>query len=133
MNPLSQLFGILVEKMPGFMEPAKGWSSDPDKAIGQREALAGELLFKRGLQRCCVSAARDFITKLGGTSVASKRAPPSIKEVIKVGTGGTVKQGLMDSFLKDTALIDDQRLAKGMRMTKNSIRAASTKNQKTPI
>ena len=63
-NPLAQLFGLMVEKMPGFVAPV--WAKDPDKLIGQREALAGELLFQEGLSACKNLAKRDFVGKFFG-------------------------------------------------------------------
>jgi hypothetical protein len=129
MNPISQLFGILVEKMPGFVPPAKGWDSDPDKAIGQREMLAGELLFKKGLQSCRVAATSAFISRMGGAVVAppprTRRRPPPTDQLKAVAPK---KQALLESFIKDTALINDTLLAKEMRKTKNSQRAAAAEN-----
>ena len=61
-NPLAQLFGLMVEKMPGFIAPT--WSTDPDKLIGQREALAGDLLFREGLSACQNLAKRQFVAKM---------------------------------------------------------------------
>jgi DNA polymerase elongation subunit (family B) len=63
-NPLAQLFGLMVEKMPGFVAPV--WAKDADKLIGQREALAGELLFQEGLTACKNLAKRDFVGKFFG-------------------------------------------------------------------
>jgi len=63
-NPLAQLFGLMVEKMPGFVAPV--WAKDVDKLIGQREALAGELLFQEGLTACKNLAKRDFVGKFFG-------------------------------------------------------------------
>jgi len=150
MNPLSQLFGILVEKMPGFVPPAKGWDKDPDRAIGQREMLAGELLFKKGLQGCRKAATNAFVLKMGGRSTAAaaaaavpraKRAPPASAIATAAAVAGPKKQASLDKFLKDTALIGDTLLARGMRKTKTSLRAAAAAaeaaaaapHQKTPI
>ena len=49
-NPLAQLFGLMVEKMPGFRSPAK-WAENPDKLVGQREAIAADLLFGDALAK----------------------------------------------------------------------------------
>ena len=68
-NPLAQLFGLMVEKMPGFVAP--NWSSDPDKLIGQREALAGDLLFREGLSACQRDAKREFVAKMFSGAVSS--------------------------------------------------------------
>jgi hypothetical protein len=49
-NPLAQLFGLMVEKMPGFRGPAK-WAENPDKLVAQREAIAADLLFGDALAK----------------------------------------------------------------------------------
>ena len=71
-NPLAQLFGLMVEKMPGFVAPT--WATDPDKLIGQREALAGDLLFREGLSACQNLAKRQFISKMFGSAKAGDAA-----------------------------------------------------------
>jgi DNA polymerase elongation subunit (family B) len=127
MNPLSQLFGILLEKMPGFKPPLK-WSEDPDKLITQRELLASDLLFKEGLQACRQSATRDFIAKLGGTTSTSKAAPKKAATISTVAAAAVIpkdipmpkKQGLLDRWVKDTALASDEYLMKNMRKAKKS-------------
>ena len=75
-NPLSQLFGLMLEKMPGFVDGM--WNGDPDK----REVVAGDLLFKEGLAACATLAKRQFVGKMFNTVVSSgnsgnSSAPPS--------------------------------------------------------
>jgi hypothetical protein len=64
-NPLSQLFGLMLEKMPGFVDGM--WNGDPDK----REVVAGDLLFKEGLAACATLAKRQFVGKMFNTVVSS--------------------------------------------------------------
>jgi len=73
-NPLAQLFGLMVEKMPGFRAPAK-WAENPDKLIGQREAIAADLLFG------------DALAKFRGHTIS--RSPAEF--VGKMFTGGTAQ------------------------------------------
>lgn len=75
-NPLVQLFGIMVEKMPGFVEPAV-WS-DGAKAQGQREAIAGKLLFDEGLSACRNSAKKNFMKLFGSLAAGSSVAGPMV-------------------------------------------------------
>ena len=72
-NPLAQLFGLMVEKMPGFRAPAK-WAENPDKLVAQREAIAADLLFKEGLDACHGLAKKEFVAKMftGGTAQAQQ-------------------------------------------------------------
>lgn len=134
MNPLAQLFGILLESMPGFVPPAR-WAVIPEKLIAQRELLAGELLFRRGLQACRSAAAVDFVTKMGGsvpkaTAAAAKAARPrTVKTPLLDAELAAVmpkKQTTMDMFIKQTALMTDSRLAREMLKEKKSRKAASS-------
>ena len=140
-NPLSQLFGLMVEKMPGFVAPT--WSTDPDKLIGQREALAGDLLFREGLSACQRDAKRQFVSKMFGsvaTSVGAstkafnlRKAPIDdslvVAEAEAFGSGNGAfakvammpkKQSLISAFAIDTACFMDERLAKSMKSVRSS-------------
>ena len=46
MKPIGQLFGIMVEKIPGFQMPAKGLEES------KRDSIAIELLFRKALEAC---------------------------------------------------------------------------------
>ena len=133
MNPLSQLFGLLLEKMPGFAVPS-AWAADPEKLIGQREDLACNLLFREGLQAYKHSATRDFIAKIGSlaggvVSVKSVKAmphmplmPSSNPTLLADAFAGAPpkKQSSLDSFFKETAMMGDERLAKEMSLAKRA-------------
>ena len=140
MNPLAQLFGILLESMPGFVPPAR-WAVIPEKLIAQRELLAGELLFRRGLQACRSAAAVDFVTKMGGLVAKATAAAAKAAKAAKAARPRTVKtplldaelaavmpkkQTTMDMFIKQTALMTDSRLAREMLKEKKSRKAASS-------
>jgi len=101
-NPLAQLFGLMVEKMPGFIAPT--WATDPDKLIGQREALAGDLLFREGLGACQNLAKRQFVAKMFssvGGGDASKRlgavSSPTVSAVTHRPTN--IRKAPMDESL----------------------------------
>jgi DNA polymerase elongation subunit (family B) len=139
-NPLAQLFGLMVEKMPGFVAPK--WATDPDKLIAQREALAGDLLFREGLAACQISAKREFVAKMfsGGQPVVTIKKPVrSIRkapldetmaiaeaEAFGAGNGASPKtamspkkqQSIISAFAIDTACFMDERLAKSMKAAK---------------
>lgn len=144
-NPLAQLFGIMVEKMPGFVRPAV-WA-EGEKMVGQREAIAGRLLFDEGLSACKNSAKKDFI-KLFGAGVVSVprpsppttpvfRKPPVDETMAKAeaeafGSGSKPafvslakkQQTIMSAFAIDTACFMDERLVKEMRSAKKTKAAA---------
>lgn len=61
MNPIGQLFGLMVDQLPGYKEVAhlkKVQSMD-------RETLAIELLFGKALQECDKIARRAFVNRFG--------------------------------------------------------------------
>ena len=66
MKPIGQLFGIMVEKVPGFKMPVKGLMDS------EREKIAIDLLFKKALEACTNSAKREFMSKQFGVTVSSK-------------------------------------------------------------
>jgi DNA polymerase elongation subunit (family B) len=124
-NPLAQLFGIMVEQMPGYVPPTRGWSEDLDKRIAQREVLAGELLFKDGLSQCKKLATRNFMKMFGCEVLPSekKKTGESSSKGNSRAQPMTAKQQMsLKSFLKDTAMIEDQYLAKGMLSAKRQMK-----------
>ena len=148
-NPLAQLFGIMVEAMPGFVAPST-WAIG-EKLIGQREAIAGRLLFDEGLSACRNSAKKDFIKLFGPAFVTSGcsspnsqktpttpifRKPPVDETMAKAEAeafGGGSKpiistlkkqQTLLSAFAIDTACFVDERLVKEMRSVRKTKTAA---------
>lgn len=69
MNPLSQLFGIFVDEIPGYQKPLS-WDED---VASQKERIAADLLFREGLGMCKQSAKKAFISKF-----FSPRATPTL-------------------------------------------------------
>ena len=66
MNPLSQLFGIFVDEIPGYKAPPS-WDDD---VASQKERIAAELLFSEGL-----TFAKDLATKsLSASNQTAKKA-----------------------------------------------------------
>jgi hypothetical protein len=134
MNPLSQLFGIFVDKMPGFVAPV--WEEDP---TAQKEQLASDLLFKEGLAFCKQSAKKAFVGKMFGMSSLSSSSMSSTSLAVKTPSltrsmqkgGGFVpmkgdpgimaevkkmpRQSMITSFLRESSGVSDAiaiRLAK---------------------
>lgn len=96
MKPIGQLFGIMVEKIPGFQMPAKGLEES------KRDSIAIELLFRKALEACGKAAKREFMTKqfgitlpvaLNTETILVKHAPiqPSITQPKKT-------QGKIDTY-----------------------------------
>ncbi len=126
-NPISQMFGLLLEDVPGFradMLPA-GWQDlEQEKQFVVRERVAAQLLFGEALQRLQTKGKRAFIEAMGGgKAVSVVSAAVASKAVRRVGgAGGTAaaplcsapaasptprkKQSMLDSWLQDTNLTD---------------------------
>jgi DNA polymerase elongation subunit (family B) len=60
MNPLSQLFGLIAEQLPGCKMSATA-------TAGEKETAAGEFLFKEAFNECEKAATRRFGAKFGAT------------------------------------------------------------------
>jgi DNA polymerase elongation subunit (family B) len=110
MNPLMQLFGIFVEKMPGFTPPSK-WE-EGDRLIGQRESIASEILFRDGLNACNNLAKKAFLSKMGvatETKASTVKKPVTMTSVIQVSQK---RQSSIASFLSDSLLASSMRKAR---------------------
>lgn len=74
-NPITQLFALVVEQLPGCVAPAgKSWAT---AAEDERERAATDYLFKAALAECDKKAERGFAKLLGATVMASaaRRSP----------------------------------------------------------
>jgi DNA polymerase elongation subunit (family B) len=118
-NPVGQLFSILVDKLPGARPPNRGWSSDPDVQLAERELYAQDYLFKS------LMAAKKPGTLLSMWSVpdGTLKAPPAQAIVrrsarVSEATAGGKGQTRMDSFFEARMLVADMkkgRVAKGAK------------------
>ena len=94
-NPLGQLFGLIVEQIPGFQGM---------KMESQRESLAIDLLFAKALGECDKQAVREFATQHFGSNVVINSTSASVRRSPRMtdlsGTPLKQSQSLMTSFLK---------------------------------
>ena len=110
-NPVCQLFGLLVEEVPGFR--GQTWHDDPDKQMKQRESLAYELLFQDSVQTNNKAAKKNFIKMMGGA--VSSQPSTSVQRSynpITVTKKPVVKQSSLDLFLLDKVRLDAKQKAK---------------------
>jgi DNA polymerase elongation subunit (family B) len=71
MNPISQLFALIVEELPGCVAPGgRSWAA---ASASDREFAATEFLFRDALQACDRAAARRFGAKMFGLSISANR------------------------------------------------------------
>ena len=125
-NPISQAFGLLLEKIPGFTAALiQGCPSKPDIMdgsleadkmldgwLGFREAVAARLLFGDCLKKFETSSRRSAIVNMfgsgaiirtSGTNTAVKRSP-KLESAIKQPV---IIQKTISSFLLDKMIIGD--------------------------
>jgi DNA polymerase elongation subunit (family B) len=71
MNPISQLFALIVEELPGCVAPGgRSWTT---ASASDREYAATEYLFRDALQACDRAAKRRFGQKMFGLSISANR------------------------------------------------------------
>jgi DNA polymerase elongation subunit (family B) len=117
MNPISQLFGIFVEQIPGYTPPAV-WEED---VAAQKERMAADLLFREGLSLCNQNAKRAFVKMFGLTlpakvSATATAAPALSQKVVEIKGDPSLSTELakyktqtsLRSFLKDSSSFADQ-------------------------
>jgi DNA polymerase elongation subunit (family B) len=108
-NPVCQLFGVVVDQIPGFAEykPRGGWSENPDTRTAQRETAAYHLLFDEAIQRNNMGAKRAFGKMLGASVV--KTEEPVRKPTARIASSQKEppkRQSTLDSMFADRMMID---------------------------
>ena len=79
MKPIGQLFGLVVEQIPGYSPPNRTLTE------GDKEGIAIDLLFRRALLECDKQAQRTFFqNQFGGV----QPAPPRVEQVTQQTFGG---------------------------------------------
>jgi DNA polymerase elongation subunit (family B) len=79
-NPVAQMFGLLLEDMPGFdksrLEHAP---TDPERRLVWAEQEASAILFGPCLQKCAAAAKQAFVGKFFGAAAAAAPAKTTIR------------------------------------------------------
>lgn len=140
-NPVCQLFGIVVDQIPGFdsYKPRGGWKTDnPETLITQRETAAYELLFRPAIDRNNMGAKRAFAQMFGG-SVESQSAEPAAKRAMRSVAAAPVRrvvkestQSTLDSmFMASMQLSALKSAAKQKKEAEKSDKAAKKSDKKS--
>jgi hypothetical protein len=143
MVPLGELFGVVVEQMPGFRgAPAGGWNDDADKRADQRSTVAQDLLFREGLAALDAAARRAFVGRMGSAVAAAAAAAGPAAQEPRAKRQAVVRpppikqtQTSLTQFMKptpapaprDTAMIDDGFIAASMGRAQAARKAAKPK------
>jgi DNA polymerase elongation subunit (family B) len=111
-NPIGQLFGLVVEQIPGYIQPRRSL------AEGERDVLASELLFRKALQECDKQSKSAFAGRLGAVAqqqnfggnllITPERRSPRIAEQQEAPK---IQTSLNDYFL-NKAIVDQYKEVK---------------------
>jgi hypothetical protein len=120
-NPVSQMFGILLEDMPGFdCRILASSPEDSDKRIAWRETVAADLLFREALRKCGSNDKQQFVKTFFGNGTTVKTTTVSkgtnsagiiVRTQVKTSDasgGGVVKkhvQSSISNYILDSMII----------------------------
>ena len=130
MNPLSQLFALRVEEIPGFRGLVNGWPENADKRAAARERMAGELLFQEALRTSERLLRQKAAAKLGfkvNATVPGNRVVRVDSLPVAVKSSGPKKQMVLDSWIADKILVDSLKQKK-----QKEAKAANGAKSKSP-
>ena len=109
MNPLVQLFALVVEQIPGVEVPRGGWGE------GDREMATTKAVFENILARCDRASVARFGAKFFGASVAApvaKAPAPALAKGSRTSERLATKKGAQQSSLN--TYFADKMLVKSM-------------------
>ena len=137
-NPISQMFGLLLEEMPG--SESVPWSKMPvdneDKKLVWREERAADLLFGKAFQACGKQHTSAFVEKFFGSSGGHPASSESLKlstvstgkEMQKTNVKKTV-QATLSNFMMDQFLVKTIEKKQTKKRNEAKAKAASLKNE----
>jgi hypothetical protein len=131
MNPLSQLFALRVEEIPGYRGLVNGWPENADKRAVARERMAGELLFQEALRMCERTQRQKAATKMGfkvnPVTLSTEGGRVVRVEAVPIKPSGPKKQMVLDSWIADKILVDSLKQKK-----QKEAKAANGSKSKSP-
>ena len=137
-NPISQMFGLLLEEMPG--SDSVPWSKmpvDEDKRLLWRESAAADLLFGKAFQACGKQHTSAFVTKFFGSNSAQQSSTEDLKQS-PVSTGKSMQktqpvkktvQATLSNFMMDQFLVKTIEKKQTKKRNEAKANAASLKNE----
>jgi hypothetical protein len=103
MNPITQLFALRVEELPGFT--ARKWSTDPRRAEVERLAVVEELIFKDALSQCDKATRQKFVTEKLGCKILATEGPRTRSRVAAAAPVAAKKQMSINSYFLDSLMV----------------------------
>lgn len=127
-NPVSQMFGLLLDEMPGFDSKRFSFAPvDPDKRLVWCEQEASNILFGTCLQKCSAAAKSAFVTTFFGVSAS---IVPKAKVTIRVANGGAGKETTSSTITKPAKMntfLMDKFIIKEMKQKESAVKKAAKK------
>jgi DNA polymerase elongation subunit (family B) len=103
MNPLSQLFALIVEKLPGCKPPGRSWKLATES---DRETAATDYLFGDALKACNKMGDRRLAKKFFGDSVVITASPAAPRTRSTVKTEVAKVQGNLTSLFAQQMIMN---------------------------
>ncbi len=118
-NPLSQLFSLRVEEIPGYCAP-HSWPENADKRQVARERMAADLLFNETLRICERNERNKAANKMGFTVTATgnKSQRTRTVPVVTIPSGPKIQMRL-DSWFADKLLVESKDKQKKQKQKEN--------------
>jgi hypothetical protein len=118
MNPISQLFALIVEQLPGCVAPGgRSWAVASES---DREYAATEYLFRAALNICDKSAERRFASLLGATVTSTPRPATRATREKKVAEAPKYIQTRLTSLSAQSEMIRQLEKATPRRSPRNT-------------
>lgn len=122
MKPIGQLFGLMVDQIPGYKRPSQPMSE------GEKEMLAIELLFSKALAACNKQASRAFVQTVfgvaneepayGGNLLVTPRQPERRSPRIVEQAEKPKVQTTLNTFMLHKAMVDQYKEVKSKEEAK---------------
>ena len=122
MNPIAQLFALIVDELPGCMAPGgRVWNAAAGKTVADesdREYAATEYLFREALNACDKGAQRRLAQKMFGATTTKVAAAPRVTRA-RQEISPTVQMNLKSLFAQ-------QMILKGLTARKTGTKTSDT-------
>ena len=135
LNPVTQLFALVAEQIPGVVPPKNGWAA---ATSGERESATTEAIFRPVFNLCDRLATQRFGASMFGlTATASAATAVPKKTTTSVAAASVAAASVAAPKPKVQMTVNsyfvDKLLAKGFgRQTKTSKRAAAAEDAQKP-
>ena len=135
-NPISQMFGLLLEEMPG--SESVPWSKAPEndeKRLLWRESVAGDILFAKAFQACGKHHTSAFVEKFFGSSSSAGTTGTTVLSNVKPGATVPVTMQKAKKTVQSTLsnFMIDQFLVKTIEKKQRAKKREESKEELTVI